>query len=64
VPFFLVSFYDSETNERVCACPRGLLRTVLARLEEKGYGAMAGGEFLARAALSTCHRSLAEVREN
>ena len=46
VPFFLVSFLDPETEEAVCACPRGLLKTALSKLEAKGYGAMAGGESL------------------
>lgn len=45
VPFFLVSFFDPDTKEPVCACPRGLLATQLAKLKEQGYGAMAGGEF-------------------
>lgn len=44
VPFFLVSFYDPETKERLCACPRGLLKTQLDRLQSKGYSAMAGGK--------------------
>lgn len=44
VPFFLVSFYDSETNEAVSACPRGLLKTALEKLKANGMGAMAGGE--------------------
>jgi glutamine synthetase len=45
VPFFLVSFYDPDTNEPVCACPRGLLKTTLDKLQKKGYGAMAGGKY-------------------
>lgn len=44
VPFFLVSFFDPDTNEPVCACPRGLLKLQLDKLEAKGCGAMAGGE--------------------
>lgn len=44
VPFFLVDFKDPDTGERVAPCPRGLLKGVIARLAEKGYGAMAGGE--------------------
>lgn len=44
VPFFLVSFYDPDTKEPICACPRGLLRTQLDKLAAKGYGAMAGGQ--------------------
>lgn len=45
VPFFLVSFFDPDTQEPICACPRGLLKNALAKLEAKGYGAMAGGQF-------------------
>jgi glutamine synthetase len=43
VPFFLVSFFDPETREPVCACPRGLLKTALSKVEAAGYHAMAGG---------------------
>lgn len=43
VPFFLVSFYDPDTNEPLSACPRGLLKVQLDKLKTKGYGAMAGG---------------------
>ncbi|SPO00239.1 probable glutamine synthetase [Cephalotrichum gorgonifer] len=45
VPFFLVDFKDPDTGAPVCACPRGLLRGVLARLGEKSWGAMAGAEY-------------------
>ncbi|KAL1874348.1 hypothetical protein VTK73DRAFT_480 [Phialemonium thermophilum] len=45
VPFFLVSFYDPDTKEPVSACPRGLLRKQLEKLEAAGYGAMAGAEY-------------------
>lgn len=45
LPFFLVSFFDPDTKEPVCACPRGLLRTLLDRMRTKGCGAMAGGKF-------------------
>lgn len=45
VPFFLVSFFDPDTEKPICACPRGLLKTALDKLQAKGYGAMAGGEF-------------------
>lgn len=44
VPFFLVSFLDPETREPINACPRGLLHTVVARLERQGLTAMAGGK--------------------
>ena len=43
VPFFLVSFFDPDTMAPVSACPRGLLRTVVAKLENAGYRGMAGG---------------------
>ncbi|KAI4215531.1 MAG: hypothetical protein LQ351_002000 [Letrouitia transgressa] len=42
VPFFLVSFFDPDTREPLCACPRGLLKTACEKLEKKGMGAMAG----------------------
>lgn len=44
VPFFLVDFLDPDTKEPVCACPRGLLKQQLSKLEKHGYGAMAGGK--------------------
>lgn len=44
VPFFLVSFIDPDTHEPVSVCPRSLLRKVLARVKQAGFGAMAGGE--------------------
>ncbi len=43
VPFFLVRFFDPDTKEPICACPRGLLRTQVDKIQSKGYGAMAGG---------------------
>lgn len=43
VPFFLVSFYDPDTREPICACPRGLLKTQLQKMEAEGISAMAGG---------------------
>jgi glutamine synthetase len=43
VPFFLVSFFDPETKEPVSACPRGLLQTIVDKIEGRGYRAMAGG---------------------
>lgn len=45
VPFFLVSFYDPDTQEPICACPRSLLRNAVGKLQKAGYGAMAGAEF-------------------
>lgn len=46
VPFFLVSFFDPDTKEPVSACPRGLLKTAVEKLEAKSLGAMAGGKHL------------------
>lgn len=43
VPFFLVSFHDPDTDERLSACSRGLLARMMDQVEKKGYGAMAGG---------------------
>ncbi|KAK3372269.1 putative glutamine synthetase [Podospora didyma] len=45
IPFFLVSFLDPDTLKPLFACPRGLLRAQLAKLQKKGYGAMAGAEY-------------------
>jgi hypothetical protein len=44
VPFFLISFHDPDTGGSLSACPRSLLRRTVAKLQDKGYGAMAGGE--------------------
>ena len=46
VPFFLVTFYEPDTEAPVSACPRGLLKRMAERLERKGLGAMAGGKCL------------------
>lgn len=44
VPFFLVSFMDPDTGGPLSACPRGLLKTAVDKLEREGLRAMAGGE--------------------
>jgi glutamine synthetase len=44
VPFFLIEFRDPDTGGRISADPRGLLRTVVDKVEKAGYGAMAGGK--------------------
>ncbi|KAI9769001.1 MAG: hypothetical protein M1840_004597 [Geoglossum simile] len=44
VPFFLVSFFEPEGG-RVSACPRGLLKTAVEKLEAQGLHAMAGAEY-------------------
>lgn len=43
VPFFLIYFRDPDTNEGLSACPRSLLKRTVDKLQENGYGAMAGG---------------------
>jgi len=43
VPFFLISFHDPDTLEPVSACPRGMLKVQLDKLEAQGISAMAGG---------------------
>ncbi|RDL36544.1 Glutamine synthetase kinase [Venustampulla echinocandica] len=45
VPFFLVSFFDPDTRKPVSACPRGLLKTAMEKLQVNGLGAMAGAEY-------------------
>lgn len=45
VPFFLVSFCEPDTGESLSACPRSLLERTCKKMEAKGVGAMAGGEF-------------------
>ncbi|KAF3765187.1 glutamine synthetase/guanido kinase [Cryphonectria parasitica EP155] len=45
MPFFLVSFYDPDTNEPLSACPRQLLKRQVDKLEANGWGAMAGAEY-------------------
>ncbi|KAI5456436.1 hypothetical protein BGZ63DRAFT_367411 [Mariannaea sp. PMI_226] len=45
VPFFLVNFLDPDTKQPICACPRGLIKTQLEKLQSHGYGAMAGAEY-------------------
>ena len=58
VPFFLVSFFDPDTHEPVSACPRGLLKTAVEKLEEQGLSAMAGGQCHNLAQKSIPHRLL------
>ena len=43
VPFFLVSFYDPDTQRPLSACSRGLLKTIADKLEKAGFRALAGG---------------------
>jgi len=42
IPFFLVSFFDPDSMEPVCADPRGLLKTTVDKLRAKNLDAMAG----------------------
>lgn len=45
VPFFLISFHDPDTSDTLYACPRSLLRRQVDKLQQEGYGAMAGAEY-------------------
>ena len=44
IPFFLVSF-RWPSGESLPACPRSVLERACKKIEAKGVGAMAGGEF-------------------
>jgi glutamine synthetase len=44
VPFCLVHFLDPETLESISADPRSLLKRTVAKIQEHGYTAMAGGK--------------------
>ena len=44
-PFFLVRFFDADTNKPISPCARSLLRTTLGKVQKAGYGAMAGAEY-------------------
>lgn len=44
IPFFLCSFREPDGTS-LSACPRSLLERACAKIEAKGVGAMAGGEF-------------------
>lgn len=57
VPFFLVSFFDPDTQKPISACPRGLLKTQVDKLEKSGMGAMAGGEL----EVKDCCVSMADI---
>ena len=46
VPFFLLTFVDPDSRYPICACPRGLLKTILGRLQAQQLSAMAGGEMV------------------
>ena len=56
VPFFLVSFLDPDTQEPICADPRGVLRTVTERAAGKGYQCYAGCEYEVRSVLGEVGR--------
>ncbi|KAH8180238.1 glutamine synthetase, catalytic domain-containing protein [Sarocladium implicatum] len=45
IPFFLITFHDPDTNKPISPCPRGLLKMQLDKLQQKGFGAMAGAEY-------------------
>ncbi|KAI0256654.1 glutamine synthetase/guanido kinase [Lactifluus subvellereus] len=45
VPFFLVSFLDPETKSPISVCPRGVLKGVMEKAEQRGWECLAGVEF-------------------
>lgn len=45
IPFFLVSFFDPDTEQPLSACPRQLLKAQVDKLAANGWGAMAGGTY-------------------
>ncbi|GAA5976626.1 hypothetical protein JCM10908_005574 [Rhodotorula pacifica] len=45
LPFFLVTFYDPETQQGLYACPRATLQKVVDQLDKEGYEAFAGAEY-------------------
>ena len=55
VPFFLVSFFDPDTKRALSACPRGLLKAAVDKLEKSGLSAMAGGESVESGQVLTDH---------
>lgn len=63
VPFFLVSFYDPTSGEPIPPCPRGSLASVVKKVTENGWKAMAGGWFsiIIRPWL-LCTRLIAEIK--
>lgn len=45
IPFFLVYFLDPDTMLPLEPCPRSFLKLVLDHFREKGWTALAGGEY-------------------
>jgi glutamine synthetase len=45
IPFFLVYFFDADTDKSISCCPRSLLKRQVHQLHKAGYGAMAGSEY-------------------
>lgn len=45
VPFFLVSFFDPETDAPIPPCPRNLLAAAVGKVEQCGWRALAGAEY-------------------
>ena len=45
IPFLLVDFYDAKTLEPFQACPRSLLKRILAKTKDLGYDVMCGMEY-------------------
>ena len=43
IPFFLLHFYDPDTQLPIAPCPRSFLKRAVTKAAEKGWKAMAGG---------------------
>lgn len=57
LPFFLVTFYDPDTQEGLYACPRATLQKVVDQLDREGYEAFAGAEVRDAAFPLTMHQT-------
>ena len=44
MPFFLITFYEPDTDTTLPVCGRGILQTVTERLAAEGLEAYAGAE--------------------
>lgn len=49
MPFFLITFYDPDTDTILPVCGRGILQTVTESLAAEGFEAYAGAEVSATA---------------
>lgn len=64
LPFFLVTFYDPETDRGLYACPRATLQKVVDDLASEGYEAFAGAEVRYPSCALSCPSKLTVTRSN